>query len=192
MCTHVPDAGSSSRSVCLPPMSASKRVCGTPGCDLPDFHEGLCSTSAVSVKRPRTLIHPPPPPRARTFRASSRPAPAPQATEPPAQQRILPNGLHRFYHGQRWGVPLPDGRVEHDANSDDEVDDGWRLRQLEQRIATRAGVTELQTTFMNLWNAHVHGSPPVVSDRKLPESCRRFATSNARVLSGKLRQVGRS
>jgi len=167
------------------------RLCGSPGCVLPDFHEGLCSTAEVLGKRPRVLIQQPPPPRP-SIRArcrSNRPAPMPTALEPPAQQRVLPNGLHRFYHGQRWGVPLPEGPVEREANSDDEADEGWRLRQIEQRIRARANVSEGEAAFMGMWNRHMHTWPPTVSDRMLPETCRHFASQNVTVLADTLQEV---
>ena len=101
----------------------------------------------------------------------------------------MPNGLHRFYHGMRWGVPLPGGPVEHEENSDDEVDEGWRLQQVEQSIRARHDVAPPQAELMTMWNAHMHHAPPVVSDRMQPAVCRRFANANAVVLAGSLRQA---
>jgi len=167
------------------------RLCGTAGCELPDFHVGPCSCMNMAAKRQSIPVIPaaaaPAPAREcppRAVRSSSR------ETDAAPHQELLPNGLKRFYHGQRWGVPLPDGQVSEDLeNSDDDVDEGWRLQQAEQRIKARQGISLQQTSLMNLWNAHVASSPPVVSDRMLPEVCRRFAFTHADVLARALRQV---
>ena len=99
---------------------AAQRKCGTPGCTLPDWHEGPCSTFLTEGKRKRLMVQPPPPPKkkpvvgaqstisipselgAARAKRMRRVAPPSQV---PAEQSSLPNGLQRFYHVHRWGVP---------------------------------------------------------------------------------------
>lgn len=56
------------------------------------------------------------------------------AAEPPPEQYVHPSGLARFYHTHRWGVPLPLGPVAEDADSDEELDESWRLSETEERV----------------------------------------------------------
>lgn len=182
---------------------AAQRKCGTPGCTLPDWHEGPCSTFLTEGKRKRLMVQPPPPPKkkpvvgaqstisipselgAARAKRMRRVAPPSQV---PAEQSSLPNGLQRFYHVHRWGVPLPAGPVDCGAGSDAEADEGWRFKALAQRTEARSEVGEVDGAFTRLWNAHVHAlRPPLVSDRMLPGTCRQFARGNAAVLAGPLR-----
>lgn len=180
----------------MPPKKSADtgRRCGTPGCTLPDFHNGPCNTAMVSGKRPRVSVVAPVPQKARRPKgdAPARPQPKPPAVqaapEPPAQQRRLSSGLHRFYHSQRWGVPFPDGPVEPDV-SDDRAEESWRLQQTDRRIAARGSVSKSQASLMAMWNAHVHAQPPLVSDRMLSQVCRKFAVEHAAALAGPLRQA---
>ncbi|KAL3902515.1 MAG: hypothetical protein SGPRY_012040 [Prymnesium sp.] len=156
------------------PKARATRRCGTPGCHLVDGHVGFCSTLVVPSKRKRT------PKSERSSGSSTRADPVPE-------QQVLPSGLHKFYHSQRWGVPLPKGPVKAE-NSDDEAEEGWCLQQTEQRIRARPEVTAHAAELMTLWNAHVHSAPPIVSDRMLPEVCRHFAFHHAPVLAHSLRE----
>jgi hypothetical protein len=163
------------------------RKCGTPGCNLPDYHPGICESLAPARKRDPvnyTLKPAPKPP--------PRPAAMPRlkrrvAVLKPAEQSILPNGLHRFYHVHRWGVPLPDGPVDCTAGSDDEVDESWRLEAPARRTRARTDVPSGDATLAQLWNAHVRSLPPLVSDRMVPGACRQFARAHAKVLAKELR-----
>ena len=51
-----------------PSNAAAGRRCGTPGCDLRDFHDGPCTVDQPSSKRPRYV---PPPPKPRVQRSTS-------------------------------------------------------------------------------------------------------------------------
>jgi hypothetical protein len=163
------------------------RKCGTPGCNLPDYHPGICESLAPARKRDPvnyTLKPAPKPP--------PRPAAMPRlkrrvAVLKPAEQSILPNGLHRFYHVHRWGVPLPDGPVDCTAGSDDEVDESWRLEAPARRTRARTDVPSGDAALAQLWNAHVRSLPPLVSDRMVPGACRQFARAHAKVLAKELR-----
>ena len=97
------------------------RLCGTPGCELRDFHDGPCSCDAPadgSRQRQAAKRTEPAAPHAaqpqqkkpRRTRAAAAPA-SPECDPRPAQQFQLPSGLSRFYHVHSWGVPLPDGRM---------------------------------------------------------------------------------
>lgn len=173
----------------------AKGMCGTPGCTRKDYHVGLCNIVGLTVssKRPRVQVLEPvqpsaPEPSAPSIRRMRRPRPAPdQFAAVPAQQELLPSGLHKFYHAARWGVPLPDGPVL-DNYANDKVDEEWRLSQDRQRIAGRTGVSASQLKFMSIWNSHVHNLPPLVSDRMLPEACRVFADEHAELLAAELLQ----
>ena len=68
-----------------------------------------------------------------------KPAAPAMAAEPPPEQYVDPSGLSRFYHTHRWGVPLPLGPVAEDANSDDELDESWRLSETEVRLVRIRG-----------------------------------------------------
>ena len=99
----------------------------------------------------------------------------------PALQFALPSGLRRFYHVHRWGVPHTDGPIAALTGnaSDDEVDEDWRLDESRRRMRSRPDLSEGEADFMTMWNAHVQSLPPLVSDRMLPEACRRFALAHA-------------
>ena len=99
----------------------------------------------------------------------------------------MSSGLHRFYHTHRWGVPLSMGTVAEDAESDEELDESWRLRETEERIRSRGVAAPPEVEFMVLWNAHMQGSAPLVSDNAVPATCRHFAEAHAAQLSTTLR-----
>ena len=169
-------------------------MCGTPGCNLPDFHNGPCSTDAPSGKRPRVqaqmvCMGPPPPPPSPPRRRVPRPPPVARPESPPPQQSVHPNGLHRYYHALRWGVPLPDGPLAEDAGSDREFSEAWRLQEVDERLRNRANVAALQAELMGLWNVHIDALQPLASQRALPEACRRFACEHASRLAAQLREV---
>ena len=173
--------------------STGLRLCGTPGCGKRDFHVGPCTTDEPTSKRPRYEAPPlpppqkcPPPRRQRVPRQESAQdvidATDPPQQRKPAQQFQLPNGLRRFYHVHRWGVPLADGPVEAltGGASDDEADEDWRLEESLRRMQARPELPAPEIDLMRLWNAHVQALPtPLVSDRMLPDACRRFAHVHA-------------
>lgn len=172
--------------------NCSKRICGTPGCGLPDFHDGICQSQAPVSKRESAPVLPPPPPKkpARPRPTAPRPKPPkPAVALVPAQQHALPDGLHRFYHVHRWGVPLPSGAVDCGPGSDDEHDEGWRHDETTRRIRSRADVGPNDAAVAELWNAHVRSLPPLVSDRMLPDACRKFARAHASRLAAELRSA---
>ena len=178
----------------LAPPGSSVRQCGTPGCTLRDFHPGPCITEAPAGKRPRpTNLEEPKKFRkgAKRPEAEKRPRKPKPVTilpkEPPPEQSVVPSGLHRFYHAHRWGVPLPVGPVAEEDDSDDELDESWRLSETEERIRSRGLATPAEVDFMMLWNAEVHRAAPLVSDRALPGACRRFAAAHAERLRTSLR-----
>jgi len=166
-----------------------RRLCGTPGCTFFDEHDGPCSNAVPLEKRPR-YQPPPPKPKAapsepkkkrqRQFNpedASSAADVPPEVDLRPAVQTVRKDGLHDFYHVHRWGQPLPPGPVAavNGNASDDEADDTWRLDEVARRTRRRPEVSDANARFMEAWNAHVHALPtPLVSDRMLPEACRRF------------------
>ena len=164
------------------------RECGTPGCTLPDHHDGMCNNEKLS-KRPRFESKPPPPklPQVQAVKRPRRPEP-PKKDLPPAEQGELPSGIRRFYHVHRWGVPLPDGPVDYSVCSDEEVDSIWQLDEVEQRIRGRPDVPAPDADVAALWNRHIWDSPPIVTDRMLPHICRKFARANAAALGAELRQ----
>lgn len=177
----------------MPGTAKPQRMCGVPGCTKPDFHFGPCSTEEAPAKRPRL---PAPPatkaPRHVGPKAAPKPARKPKLVEsapeePPPEQRKMPSGLHRFYHTHRWGVPLSMGTLAEDAESDEELDESWRLRETEERIRSRGVATLSEVEFMVLWNAHVQGSAPLVSGHAVPATCRHFAVAHAAQLSTTLR-----
>ena len=119
----------------MPRLSATgERLCGTPGCELLDFHTGPCSTDVPASKRPRycpgDLSELPKKRQSTTTdgdlkaqRRTKQKRPIykdddgdgdgngddderPRSPIKPAQQDALPSGLQRFYHVHRWGVPL--------------------------------------------------------------------------------------
>jgi len=172
------------------PRNGGKRMCGTPGCSLPDFHPGMCESDAPSGKRESAPVlppPPPPPPSRPVVRRPRQPKKRPAATKRPAEQRVESNGLHRFYHVHRWGVPLPDGPVECGAGSDEDVDESWRLEESTRRTRARTDVGPNEATLTGLWNEHVKTLPPLVSDRMLPGACRQFARAHAAALAAELR-----
>jgi len=124
----------------------TSRSCGTPGCTLLDFHKGPCEgqdplgtrpkpTNLSERKKDRPPVRPPDAEEKRPKRA--KPAASALPAEPPPEQYVDPSGLARFYHTHRWGVPLPLGPVAEDANSDDELDESWRLSETEERLVAR-------------------------------------------------------
>ena len=173
------------------------RLCGTPGCTKIDQHDGPCSNAVPLEKRPRYQM-PPPKPRAQppepkkrrrpktavsedafSAEASAAAANLPELDLRPAVQAERKDGLRKFYHVHRWGAPLPDGPVAALAGnaSDDEVDGEWRREEVERRTRRRPEVSDTDASFIEAWNAHVHALPTrLVSDRMLPEACRRFVT----------------
>ena len=183
-----------------------RRICGTPGCNLPDFHKGPCAGWApkkrVSQPVMQLNVRPEPvrsrapakpkrpyyPPKPKTAEELAAEAAAEAAARKPAEQRVLPSGLWPFYHAHRWGVPLPPGPVPPDEGSDDELDETWRAREAERRIDGRRGVDPADAELMKLWNAHVAASEKLVSDRALPAACRAFARAHAAALSTRLRR----
>lgn len=117
------------------------RRCGTPGCTLPDFHKGPCEGQTPLGSRPKPSnfserkkdqVRPCDTKEKRPKRPKQE-APA-VAAEPPPEQYVHPSGLARFYHTHRWGVPLPLGPVAEDADSDEELDESWRLSETEERL----------------------------------------------------------
>ena len=175
------------------PSAAKRRMCGVPGCTKPDFHIGPCSGEESPAKRLRL---PAPPADKASQRAGPKPAPKPTRRprpveaapeEPPPEQRKMSSGLHRFYHTHRWGVPLSMGTVAEDAESDEELDETWRLRETEERIRSRGVAAPPDVEFMVLWNTFMQGSPPLVSDRAVPATCRHFTKAHAARLSTTLR-----
>ena len=125
---------------------APRRLCGTPGCNLLDFHDGPCENQEPLGDRPKPTnfderSHAQKA-RERSLRPDAgekrpkRPKPAAPTlpAEPPPEQWVNPSGLSRFYHTHRWGVPLPLGPVADDVNSDDELDESWRLSETEERL----------------------------------------------------------
>ena len=186
--------------------SDGRRICGTPGCNLPDFHKGPCAGWApkkrVSQPVMQLNVRPEPvrsrapvkpkrpyyPPKPKTAEELAAEAAAEAAARKPAEQRVLPSGLWPFYHAHRWGVPLPPGPVPPDEGSDDELDETWRAREAERRIDGRRGVDPADAELMKLWNAHVAASEKLVSDRALPAACRSFARAHAAALSTRLRR----
>ena len=168
-------------------------ICGTPGCTLPDFHTGLCAGQKVAAKRPRVTVQPPPRPRPPPPPPKPKPPPkpaAPRPLSPPPEQCVLPNGLHKFYHPLRWGVPLPAGPVAAASAECDEraADELWRHEQVERRLRSRPSVTAADGDLMLLWNKHVAAQPPLASDRALPGACRQFARAHAAQLTDTLRR----
>ena len=142
------------RSLRLPPLGAPRagskmrkgRRCGTPGCTLDDFHKGPCESHDPLGTRPKPAnfserkkdrLRPPDAKEKRPKRP--KPAAPAVAAEPPPEQYVDPSGLSRFYHTHRWGVPLPLGPVAEDANSDDELDESWRLSETEERLVRVTG-----------------------------------------------------
>jgi len=187
----------------------AKRLCGTPGCNQLDFHDGPCDGDEPISKRQRTLVVMPEPKRSNNSgsergagRSRSRIktdalglGTGAEVAPPriPATQGTMPNGLQRFYHAHRWGVPLPPGQVEIDGGgSDEEDDDSWRLVEVACHTAARPEVAEADKILMSLWNAHVRSGPCLVSDRMLPEACRRFAQAHAETLRTDLRAAFRT
>ena len=128
-------------------MAPRARSCGTPGCRLHDFHNGPCENQEPVGTRPKPTNFDE---RKKAQRANrphdaegkrpKRPKPTVPAfpAEPPPEQCVAPSGLSRFYHTHRWGVPLPLGPVAEDANSDDELDESWRLSETEERLRSRS------------------------------------------------------
>ena len=113
----------------------TRRLCGAAGCTFPDFHMGPCSFEMELEKRPRcqapspSVAKPPPPEPKQAPKQARKPKVVEVAPEePPPEQRMMPSGLHRFYHTHRWGVPLPMGSVEA-GTCDEELDQSWRLRE---------------------------------------------------------------
>ena len=155
------------------------RLCGTPGCTLPDFHAGPCSNAASLGRRREHNIKLPYNEKAaqqllrgeaaaikaskreqRERKKQQRPVAAERPVSPPPQQQRLPSGLARFYHPLEWGVPLREGPVEadpvppswrHEAGA-------WQLEQAADRIRSRRGVGEAEAAFMDLWNGAVQRS----------------------------------
>ena len=172
---------------------------------LSDFHEGPCTTDEPTSKRPRYCPPPPKPRKSASEREEERNArrrarashdadaepfdgaDPPPINHKPALQFALPSGLRRFYHVHRWGVPLADGPIEALTGnaSDDDVDEDWRLDEQRRRSRSRPELSDSETEFMSLWNVHVQSLPPLVSDRMLPEACRRFALKHAALLREK-------
>jgi len=183
------------------------RLCGTPGCTLPDFHAGPCSNAASLGRRREHNIKLPYNEKAaqqllrgeaaaikaskreqRERKKQQRPVAAERPVSPPPPQQRLPSGLARFYHPLEWGVPLREGPVEadpvppswrHEAGA-------WQLEQAADRIRSRRGVGEAEAAFMDLWNGAVQRSERsrLVSDRCLPALCRAFAVQHAAELRG--------
>ena len=123
------------------PMRNDVRRCGTPGCTLPDFHKGPCEGQTPLGSRPKPSnfserkkdqVRPCDTKEKRPKRPKQE-SPA-VAAEPPPEQYVHPSGLARFYHTHRWGVPLPLGPVAEDADSDEELDESWRLSETEERL----------------------------------------------------------
>ena len=62
-----------------------------------------------------------------------------------------------------------------------------------ERASSRPGVTESDVDLMTLWNEHVRAlAVPLVSDRMLPDACRRFARAHADILGQRLHDAFRS
>ena len=200
--SHVAPAGTARaslilREVAVGAMPAVKkfgsdgiRLCGTPGCTLPDHHAGPCS-NWVTAKRERYVPPPPPAPKPKAAPAERKPKPAKERpASPPPVQELLPSGLYKYYHPLRWGVPLPAGPVDGDGAvrcDEAEADEGWRLEQAAARTRARPEVGGAQADLMALWNAHIAALPPIASDRALTRICRTFCREHAAQLAAELR-----
>ena len=207
------DARPPKASTFLPGGAMPKRLCGTPGCTQADFHDGPCDGDAPTSKRQRIVVLAPEPKRTTTNNSGGERSPgrgrgraakvdasgltgtATEVAAPriPATQGTMPNGLQRFYHAHQWGVPLPSGQVEVDGGgSDEEVDDNWRLEEIARHTEARPEVAQSDRSLMSLWNAFVRSGPSMVSDRMLPEACRRFAQAHTETLRTDLRGAFRA
>lgn len=96
-----------------------------------------------------------------------------QQREPPPQRQ--------YYHS-RTCEPLASTNLldqpDDYADSDDEVDEQWRLDLSARLIDEFEDVTPPEKLFMKLWNAFVFRKP-VLADRALPKACLDFATTCA-------------
>ncbi|KAJ8604488.1 hypothetical protein CTAYLR_000987 [Chrysophaeum taylorii] len=134
------------------------------------------------------FVGPPPPlpeiPEARgTDEASMRVASQLAARSPP---KLYVPPPRQYYHS-RTGAPIHPRLLATDYDSDDDVDETWRLELSDRLLDEFEDVTSPEKDFMKLWNAYVFNNP-VRADRVVPAACLAFArTRGPAILKANLR-----
>ena len=82
----------------------------------------------------------------------------------------------RQYYYSRTSTPIVPALLlaEDGSDSDEDLDEEWRLRVSEALLDEFEDVSPLEKTFMKLWNRWLFDHP-VRADRSLPAACKAFA-----------------
>ena len=112
-----------------------------------------------------------------------------QAAAAAGAQADLPLGTPRptaptrqYYHA-RTGQPIHPRLLQSGYDSDDEVDEGWRLRRAEVLLDEFEDVTPPEKAFMKLWNRWIFARP-IQADRDVPRAVVAFARAHAAEIAG--------
>ena len=83
----------------------------------------------------------------------------------------------------RTGQPIHPRLLQSGYDSDDEVDEGWRLRRAEVLLDEFEDVTPPEKAFMKLWNRWIFARP-IQADRDVPRAVVAFARAHAAEIAG--------
>ena len=107
---------------------------------------------------------------------------ADDAAKPPgaaaaAAARARPPPTRQYYHA-RTSAPIAPQLLAAGYDSDDDVDEEWRLERAEQLLEEFEDVTPQEKAFMKLWNRWVFRNP-IQADRTVPRAVNAFAADLA-------------
>ena len=112
-----------------------------------------------------------------------------QAAAAASAQADVPLGTPRaaaptrqYYHA-RTGQPIHPRLLQSGYDSDDDVDEGWRLQRAEALLDEFEDVTPPEKAFMKLWNRWIFARP-VQADRDVPRAVAAFARAHAAEIAG--------
>eukprot|EP00633_Aureoumbra_lagunensis_P007378 CAMPEP_0197324026 /NCGR_PEP_ID=MMETSP0891-20130614/70865_1 /TAXON_ID=44058 ORGANISM="Aureoumbra lagunensis, Strain CCMP1510" /NCGR_SAMPLE_ID=MMETSP0891 /ASSEMBLY_ACC=CAM_ASM_000534 /LENGTH=427 /DNA_ID=CAMNT_0042816775 /DNA_START=989 /DNA_END=2272 /DNA_ORIENTATION=- len=89
--------------------------------------------------------------------------------------------VRQYYHS-RTGAPMTLAQaMDPDYDSDNEIDERWRLDKADRLLEEFEDVTDDEKSFMKLWNRFVHAHP-ISADRRVPVANLAFAIENAKAL----------
>ena len=94
-----------------------------------------------------------------------------------------PTAPTRQYYHARTGQPIHPRLLQSGYDSDDEVDEGWRLRRAEVLLDEFEDVTPPEKAFMKLWNRWIFARP-IQADRDVPRAVVAFARAHAAEIAG--------
>ena len=100
---------------------------------------------------------------------------------PSQAQRAIPPPTRQYYHA-RTSAPIAPELLATGYDSDDDVDESWRLRHAEKLLDEFEDVTLQEKAFMKLWNKWVFRNP-IQADRNVPRAVAAFAEDFASQLA---------